>query len=79
VGRSENAQDWETVRKMLDGPHAEAYLSADRVHRDVGRLRHRVDRVHAWGGDYDAVQMSEHVGALLTRLEAGAALSSSVH
>ncbi len=77
--RDQNAQDWETVRKMMDAPHAEAYLSADRVHREVDRLRHRLDRVHAKGGPYDAVQMSEHVGALLARLEAGAALSSSVH
>jgi hypothetical protein len=64
---------------MIEAPHAEAYLAADRVHRGVGRLQDRLDHVHEKGGAYDAVQMSEHVGALLARLEAGAALSSFVH
>ena len=77
--RDQNAQDWELVRKMMDAPDAEAYLSADRLHRDVDRLRARLERVREKGGRYGAVAMSEHVGALLARLEAGAALSSFVH
>jgi len=79
VERDRNAQDWELVRKMMDAPNAEAYSSADRVHRDVDRLCTRLDRVHARGGAYGGVEMSEHVGALLARLEAGAALSAFVH
>lgn len=77
--RDQNAQDWEVVRKMMDAPNAEAYLSADRVHREVDRLRARLERVHQKGGRYGGVQMSEHVGTLLARLEAGATLSAFVH
>jgi len=79
VGRDPNAQDWELVRDMMDAPNAEAYLSASRVHREVDRLRTRLERVHQRGGRYRNVEMSEHVGALLARLEAGATLSTYVH
>ncbi len=77
--RDQNAQDWELIRKMLEAPNTEAYLAADRVHREVGRLKTRLQRVRQWGGRYGDVTMSEHVGALLARLEAGASLSSLVH
>ena len=77
--RNQNAQDWELVRKVMDASDAEACLSADRVHREVDRLRARLERVRERGGAYGGVAMSEHVGALLARLEAGAGLSSFVH
>jgi len=74
-----SAHDWELVRKMMDASDAEAYLSADRVHREVDHLRDRVERVRKNGGAYGGVAMSEHVATLLARLEAGAGLSSIVH
>jgi len=77
--RDQNAQDWEFVREMLDAPNVEAYTSAARVQREVDRLRTRLAHVQKRGGSYEGVQMSEHVGALLARLEAGATLSTLVH
>lgn len=77
--RDQNAQDWEFVRDMLDAPNVEAYASAARVHREVDRLRIRLAHVQRLGGRYGGIQMSEHVGALLARLEAGATLSTLVH
>ena len=79
MGRDPNAQDWEAVRDMIEAPNAEAYLAADRVHREVGRLRARLERIRQRGGRYRDVELSEHVGALLARLEAGATLSTYVH
>jgi hypothetical protein len=63
----------------MAGPHAEAYLSADQLHREIRRLEARLEGVRARGGAYGRVQMSRDVRALLVRLEAGATLSSAVH
>jgi len=79
VGRDPNAQDWEVVRDMMEAPDAEAYLAAGQVRREVDRLRARLERVRRHGGPYREVALSEHVGALLARLEAGATLSTYVH
>lgn len=65
------------VRKAIAGPNAEAYLSADRLHREVRRLQTRLARVQARGGAYRQVELSDSVRELLARLEAGATLSSS--
>jgi hypothetical protein len=72
-------QGWELVRKMMDSPDAEAYLSADRLHREVRRLETRLARVQARGGAYRDVELSDDVRGLLARLEAGATLSTYVH
>ena len=63
----------------MEAPSAEAYLSQGRLHREVGRLQTRLRRVHARGGAYRDVELSDDLGALLARLEAGAALSTLVH
>jgi len=79
VDRSEEAQGWDLIRKAMAGPQAQAYLSADRLHREVQRLETRLTRVRARGGAYGKVGLSDDVRELLVRLEAGATLSTYVH
>ncbi len=67
------------VRKAIAGPHAEAYLSADDLNRELHRLEDRLAGVNARGGPYRDVKLSSDVRGLLVRLEAGATLSSAVH
>jgi hypothetical protein len=79
VDRDTNLQGVDLIRRAIAGPHAEAYLSADQLHRELRRLEARLAGVQARGGAYRHVQMSRDVRALLVRLEAGASLSSAVH
>lgn len=79
MDRNEDAQGWELIRKAMDGPAEEAYLSADRLHREVRRLQTRLEQVRSRGGAYRDVDLSENVRELLARLEAGATLSTYVH
>ena len=79
VERKTDAQGWELLRDVMVTPNAEAYLSADCVHREVRRLQTRLGRVHARGGAYRDVGLSDDVGALLARLEVGRTLSTFVH
>lgn len=79
MDRDTDAQGWEMIRKAMGGSCEEAYLSADRLHREVRRLETRLGRVHARGGAYRDVEMSDDVRQLLARLEAGATLSAYVH
>jgi len=79
VSSTGKATDWEFIRRMIEAPHAEACLSADRIPQEAKRLQARLQRVRQWGGRYGDVQLSEHVSALLARLEAGASLSTLVH
>ncbi len=67
------------IRKAIAGPHAEAYLSADDLHRELRHLEDRLAAVKERGGAYRDVQLSSDVRGLLVRLEAGATLSSAVH
>jgi len=73
------AESVELVRKAVSEPHAEAYLSADRLHREVRQLEARVAQVRRLGGPYRRVALSDDVRDLLARLEAGATLSTYVH
>lgn len=79
VDRIADAESVELVRKAVSDPHAEAYLSADRLHNEVRRLEARVAEVRRLGGPYRRVDLSESVRDLLARLEAGATLSTYVH
>jgi hypothetical protein len=73
------AESVELVRKAVSEPHAEAYLSADRLHREVRHLEARVAQIRRLGGSYRRVDISDDVRGLLARLEAGATLSTYVH
>ena len=77
--RQAEARGWQLLREAMDAPNAQAYLSADRLHREVRRLQTRVGRVQARGGAYRKVELSADVSALLARLEVGATLSATVH
>lgn len=77
--RQVEPRSWDLLRQAMEAPNAEAYLSQGRLHREVGRLQTRLRRVHARGGAYRDVELSDEVGALLARLEAGATLSTLVH
>lgn len=77
--RQVEPQGWDLLRQAMEAPNAEAYLSEGRLHREVGRLKTRLRRIHARGGRYRDVELSDDVGALLARLEAGATLSTLVH
>lgn len=77
--RHADARGWDLLRQAMDARNAEAYLSQSRLHREVRRLETRLRRVHALGGAYRNVELSDAVGALLARLEAGATLSTVVH
>jgi len=79
VDRPTESQGMELVRKAMDNPYAQAYLSADRLHEEVRRLQARLARVKRLGGAYRDVELSESVRDLLARLEAGATLSTYVH
>jgi len=63
----------------MEARNAEAYLSQGRLQREVRRIETRLRRVHARGGAYRDVRLSDDVSALLARLEAGATLSALVH
>lgn len=77
--RHTDAQGWDLLRQAMEAPNAEAYLSEGRLHREVSRLQTRLRRIRARGGAYRDVELSDDVGALLARLEAGATLSTLVH
>lgn len=77
--RHVDARGWDLLRQAMDAPNAEAYLSQGRLQREVRRLETRLRRLQARGGAYRDVEMSDNVGALLARLEAGATLSTLVH
>ena len=79
MDRTDEVQGVELVRKAMEDPQAQAYLSADRLHREVRRLQARLARVQRRGGAYCGVELSEGVRDLLARLEAGATLSTYVH
>jgi hypothetical protein len=79
VDRSDDVQGLDLVRKAMDAPHVEAYLSADRLHCEVRRLQARLAQVRGRGGAYRRVDLSDGVRDLLSRLEAGATLSQYVH
>lgn len=79
MDRNTTAQGLDLVRKAIGSPHAEAYLSADGLHRELRRLEARLANVQARGGAYGDVRLSRDVRGLLVRLEAGATLSSAVH
>ena len=79
MDRSDEMQGLDLVRKAIDDPHAEAYLSADRLHREVRRLQARLEQVRSRGGAYRHVALSDGVRDLLGRLEAGSTLSQFVH
>lgn len=77
--RDIDSRGWDLLRKAMEAPNAMAYLSADRVHREVRRLQARLARVKTRGGAYRSVDVSDDVRELLARLEAGATLSTYVH
>ena len=77
--RQMEPRGWDLLRQAMEAPNAEAYLSEGRLHREVGQLQTRLRRIHARGGAYRDVELSEDVGTLLARLEAGATLSTLVH
>ena len=79
MDRSEETEGVELVRKAITDPTAQAYLSADRLHREVRRLQVRLGQVRTLGGPYRKVGFSKDVRDLLGRLEAGATLSQAVH
>jgi len=79
VDRNAHVEGLDLVRKAMDDPHAEAYLSADRLRQEVRRLETRVKQVQGRGGAYRDVELSEGVRDLLSRLEAGATLSTYIH
>ncbi len=79
MDRTTSPQEHDLVRSALRAPEADAYLSADALHRAVRNLETRLAGVQARGGAYGAVELSSDVRDLLVRLEAGAALSGTVH
>ena len=79
VDRQTDAEGWDLIRKAIQSPNEEAYLSADRLHREVRRLQTQLARVRSRGGSYRQVDVSNNVRELLARLEAGATLSTYVH
>ena len=79
MDRNTTPHGLDLVRKAISSPHAEAYLSADGLHRELRRLEARLANVQARGGLYSDVRLSRDVRALLVRLEAGATLSNAVH
>jgi hypothetical protein len=79
VDRTEESGAVDLVRKAVMDPHAQAYLSADRLHGEVRRLQARLAQVRKRGGAFGKVDFSEDVRDLLGRLEAGATLSQYVH
>ena len=79
MDRTADMQGLDLVRKAMTDPHTEAYLSADRLHREVRRLQSRLVQVQRRGGAYRDVDLSEGMRDLLSRLEAGATLSTYVH
>ena len=79
MDRTEETHGMDLVRKAIEDPQAQAYLSADRLHQEVRRLQARLAQVQRRGGAYRHVDLSEGVRDLLARLEAGATLSTYVH
>lgn len=79
MNRETETQGWDFVRKVVEDPHTQAYLSADRLHRELSRLKVRLDQVRSRGGPYGQVDVSFDVHELLARLEAGSLLSTQVH
>jgi len=79
VQRHADAQGWDVLRQAMEAPNAEAYLAEGGRHREVRRLQTRLRQLQSRGGAYRGVELSDDVGALLARLEAGAALSTLVH
>lgn len=77
--RHADAQGWDVLRRAMQAPNAEAYLAQGGRHREVRRLQTRLRRLQDRGGAYRDVELSDDLGALLARLEAGAALSTLVH
>jgi hypothetical protein len=67
------------VRRAIRQPIEESDVPRERLRREVGRLRTRLEGVRARGGRYADVQMSPDVRMLVARLDAGAALSTLVH
>lgn len=67
------------VRRAIEDPTTQAYLSAAGLRREVRRLETRVSQVQRRGGAYRGVDLSDDVRDLLARLEAGATLSTYVH
>ncbi|MBM4019918.1 MAG: hypothetical protein FJ288_16625 [Planctomycetes bacterium] len=79
MDRTQEAGGVDIVRRAIADPTAQAYLSADRLRREVRRLEARLSRVRTLGGPYGEVDFSDNVRDLLGRLEAGATLSQAVH
>jgi hypothetical protein len=79
VDRTQESGAVDVVRKAVVDPQTQAYLSADRLQREVRRLQARLAQVRKRGGVYGKVDFSEDVRDLLVRLEAGATLSQYVH
>ena len=79
MDRNAQTQGWDQVRQAIRHPGGEACVSPDRLHRELERLQMRLEKVQARGGAYREVGWSSDVRMLLARLDAGAALSTSVH
>jgi hypothetical protein len=79
VDQNAKMQGWDMVRKALDRPDGEAGMSAEQLHKEILRLKARLEQVQARGPAYRKVDFSADVRELLARLEAGTALSGYVH
>lgn len=79
MDREITIQGWDMIRKAVGSPETQAFLSADRLHGELSRLKTRLERVRARGGPYSKVSLSFTARELLARLEAGSLLSTQVH